>query len=86
MSTAAHPPLVGQHATIGDAMDAAVAQFGDREAYVDGARRITFAEWIAAADGLAAELTARGLARARAMSWTASARRLRSVYRAVTGA
>jgi glycosyltransferase involved in cell wall biosynthesis len=34
---------------------------------------------------LAAELAARGLARARAMSWTASARRLRAVYRAVAG-
>ena len=32
---------------------------------------------------LAAELRARGLARAREMSWTASARRLRAVYRAV---
>jgi alpha-1,3-rhamnosyl/mannosyltransferase len=35
---------------------------------------------------LAAELSARGLARAREMSWTASARRLRSVYRAVARA
>ena len=34
---------------------------------------------------LAAELRARGLARAREMSWTASARRLRAVYRAVAG-
>ncbi|HXX47987.1 MAG TPA: glycosyltransferase family 1 protein [Myxococcota bacterium] len=36
--------------------------------------------------GLAAELSARGLARARAMSWTASARSLRAVYRGVAGA
>ncbi len=41
------PPLVGRHETIADAMDAAVAAFGAREAYVDGTRRITFAEWIA---------------------------------------
>lgn len=42
-------------------MDAAVATFGACEAYVDGPRRITFAEWIAAADGVAAELDARGV-------------------------
>jgi len=36
-----------------DAMDAAVATFGACEAYVDGPRRVTFAEWIAAADGVA---------------------------------
>jgi glycosyltransferase involved in cell wall biosynthesis len=35
--------------------------------------------------GLAAELRARGLARAREMSWRAAARRLRSLYRVVTG-
>ncbi|HTO54797.1 MAG TPA: glycosyltransferase family 1 protein [Myxococcota bacterium] len=35
---------------------------------------------------LAAELRARGLARAQAMSWTASARKLRAVYRQVSGA
>jgi acyl-CoA synthetase (AMP-forming)/AMP-acid ligase II len=42
-------------------MDAAVIAFGDAEAYVDGSRRITFAEWIAAADGVAAALAARGV-------------------------
>jgi acyl-CoA synthetase (AMP-forming)/AMP-acid ligase II len=55
------PPLVGRHETMSEAMDAAVAAFGDREAYVDGARRISFAEWIGAADGVAAELAARGV-------------------------
>ena len=55
------PPLVGRHETMADAMDAAVATFGACEAYVDGDRRITFAEWIAAADGVAAELDARGV-------------------------
>jgi acyl-CoA synthetase (AMP-forming)/AMP-acid ligase II len=55
------PPLVGQHETLAEAMDAAVAAFGDREAYVDGERRITFAAWIAAADGVAAELVSRGV-------------------------
>ena len=42
-------------------MDAAVAAFGAREAYVDGTRRITFAEWIDAADGVAGALAARGV-------------------------
>jgi acyl-CoA synthetase (AMP-forming)/AMP-acid ligase II len=55
------PPLVGRHDTLAEAMDAAVAAFGDHEAYVEGARRITFAEWTAAADGVAAELAARGV-------------------------
>jgi acyl-CoA synthetase (AMP-forming)/AMP-acid ligase II len=55
------PPLVGRHETLADAMDAAVAAFGEREAYVDGERRITFAEWVAAADGVGAELADRGV-------------------------
>jgi alpha-1,3-rhamnosyl/mannosyltransferase len=41
---------------------------------------------VASDSSLAADLAARGLARARAMSWTTSARRLRAVYRAVSGA
>jgi len=57
----ATPPLAGRQETLSEAMDAAVAAFGDREAYVDGHRRITFAEWIAAADGVAAELRDRGV-------------------------
>src|SRR5262249_61802251 len=50
------------------------------EALADALRRVC------SDAGLAAELRARGLARAREMSWTAAARRLRSVYRAVAGA
>jgi alpha-1,3-rhamnosyl/mannosyltransferase len=50
------------------------------EALADGLRRAV------SDSALAAELSARGLERARAMSWSASARRLRSVYRAVAGA
>ena len=42
-------------------MDAAADQFGDREAYVDGDRRCTFGEWIAAADTAAADLVAAGV-------------------------
>ena len=44
-------------------MDAAVAAFGDREAYVDGDQRVSFAEWMAMADLLATEFRARGVGR-----------------------
>lgn len=47
------PAVVGDFQTINELMDAAVDQIGDREAYVDGARRLTFAEWVRAADGVA---------------------------------
>jgi acyl-CoA synthetase (AMP-forming)/AMP-acid ligase II len=42
-------------------MDAAAAQHGEREAYVEGVRRLTFAQWIRAADGLAARLADGGV-------------------------
>jgi len=42
-------------------MDAVVEQFGERDAYVDGARRVTFAEWLDASDRLARVLTERGI-------------------------
>ena len=57
----ATPPLPGRHDTLAEAMDAAVTAFGDREAYVDGPRRLTYAEWMASAAGVAAELTRRGV-------------------------
>jgi acyl-CoA synthetase (AMP-forming)/AMP-acid ligase II len=41
--------------------DAVVAQAGELEAFVDGARRITFAEWARAADGVATRLAAMGV-------------------------
>jgi acyl-CoA synthetase (AMP-forming)/AMP-acid ligase II len=47
--------------TLADAMDEAVRHDGDREAYVDGADRITFADWERAADGLAGALLERGI-------------------------
>jgi acyl-CoA synthetase (AMP-forming)/AMP-acid ligase II len=53
--------LAGEFTTIRQVMDAAVAAFGDREAYVDGDRRITFAQWMRMADALAAEFRARGV-------------------------
>ena len=61
MTAAALPPLRGTFSTVDEAMDAAVEQFGDREAYVEGGHRCTFAEWIGAADALAANLVARGV-------------------------
>jgi len=54
-------PLRGEFETVADAMDAAAAQFGGHEAYVEGGRRVTFAEWIDAADRLAASLAERGV-------------------------
>ena len=57
------PALTGEFATIGPLMDAAVAAFSDREAYVEGDRRVSFAEWMALADRLAAEFRARGVGR-----------------------
>jgi acyl-CoA synthetase (AMP-forming)/AMP-acid ligase II len=56
------PPVVpAEQPTLADAMDAAVRVHGDRQAYVEGDRRITFAEWVRAADGLAAVLVDRGV-------------------------
>jgi acyl-CoA synthetase (AMP-forming)/AMP-acid ligase II len=55
------PPLVGDFATLGAALDAAGEQHGDREAYVDGERRLTFAAWARASAGLAATLAERGV-------------------------
>jgi acyl-CoA synthetase (AMP-forming)/AMP-acid ligase II len=55
--------LAGEFATIRQVMDAAVAAFGDREAYVDGDQRIAFAQWMRMADALAAEFRARGVDR-----------------------
>lgn len=55
------PPLVGDFATLAEALDAAGEQYNDREAYVDGARRLTFADWARASAGLAAMLAERGV-------------------------
>src|SRR5690349_17183698 len=48
---------------IADAMEVARERIGDREAYVEVAtgRRLSFGEWVSAADGVAAELAARGV-------------------------
>jgi len=42
-------------------MDAAAEQLTDVEAYVEEGRRITFGEWLAAADAVAADLVQRGV-------------------------
>jgi acyl-CoA synthetase (AMP-forming)/AMP-acid ligase II len=44
-------------------MDAVAVALGDREAYVDGDQRVTFGEWLARADLLAAEFARRGVRR-----------------------
>lgn len=55
--------VVGDYEMLGRLMDAAADQIGDREAYVDGDRRMTFAEWVRAADGVATRLAAAGVGR-----------------------
>jgi acyl-CoA synthetase (AMP-forming)/AMP-acid ligase II len=57
------PPLAGEFATIQQLMNAAAAAFGDRDAYVDGAQRVSYAGWMRLADSLAAEFRARGVGR-----------------------
>lgn len=55
------PPLAGEFATLADAIRAAGAKHGLRDAFVEGDRRLSFAEWDRASDGLAAVLVARGV-------------------------
>ena len=57
------PPLGGAPRTLVEAMDAAAHQHGDRDAYVEGSERLSFAEWIARADRLAGVLAGRGVDR-----------------------
>jgi acyl-CoA synthetase (AMP-forming)/AMP-acid ligase II len=55
--------LGGESATVQRLMDAVAAALGDREAYVEGDQRVTFGEWLARADLLAAEFARRGVRR-----------------------
>jgi acyl-CoA synthetase (AMP-forming)/AMP-acid ligase II len=55
------PALVGSFETLPDALEAAASQYGERDAFIDGDRRLTFAEWQRCADGLAQALLERGL-------------------------
>lgn len=54
-------PLVGEFATLDGAFEAAAGQFADRAAFVEGAHRLSFGEWYARADRLAARLVGRGV-------------------------
>jgi acyl-CoA synthetase (AMP-forming)/AMP-acid ligase II len=53
--------LTGEFGTVAEVMNAAAAAFGDREAYVEGGQRVTFAQWMARADLLASEFRSRGV-------------------------
>jgi acyl-CoA synthetase (AMP-forming)/AMP-acid ligase II len=54
-------PLRGEFATVAEALLAAAEQFADHDAYVEGARRISFGEWMAAAECAADAMAARGV-------------------------
>ena len=63
MTSGARAALSGEFATVQQLMDAVAVALGDREAYVDGDQRVTFGEWLARADLLAAEFARRGVRR-----------------------
>ncbi|ATE62405.1 class I adenylate-forming enzyme family protein [Thauera sinica] len=54
-------PLDGVFETFADVMEAAAARFPACEAYVQGARRLSFSDWYRDADGLAGALQAHGV-------------------------
>jgi acyl-CoA synthetase (AMP-forming)/AMP-acid ligase II len=54
-------PLRGRFDTVVEAMDAAADQLADVEAYVEDGRRVTFGEWLGAADAVAAGLVEHGV-------------------------
>ncbi len=58
--TTSIPPL-DDCSTLGSEMDRAALTFGSREAYVDGAARMSFAQWASRSRKLAAELSSRGV-------------------------
>jgi acyl-CoA synthetase (AMP-forming)/AMP-acid ligase II len=55
--------LAGEFATIQQLMKASAEAFGDRDAYVDGDQRISYADWMQRAGSLAAEFRSRGIGR-----------------------
>jgi acyl-CoA synthetase (AMP-forming)/AMP-acid ligase II len=63
MTTEPRSALSGEPATVQQLMDAVAAALADREAYVEGDQRVTFGEWLARADLLAAEFLRRGVRR-----------------------
>src|SRR4029079_18236200 len=54
-------PIEGEFRSTLELFDAVLDLAPDREAFVDGERRITFEQWAAAADGVAAGLRERGI-------------------------
>jgi acyl-CoA synthetase (AMP-forming)/AMP-acid ligase II len=52
----------GRVPTVVDALDRAVQRFGDREAFIDGHTRVTYAEFAELVEGAAVRLQAEGLA------------------------
>ena len=60
MSDVAAPPAIAS-TTLGDLFEEIGTREPDALAYVDGDERITYVEWLAGADSLAAELRARGV-------------------------
>lgn len=60
MSVIAPPPIVSE--TMGDLFEEIGTREPDALAYVDGTQRLTYGEWLAGADSLAAELRTRGVA------------------------
>jgi acyl-CoA synthetase (AMP-forming)/AMP-acid ligase II len=54
-------PFLGGHATLDVALTAVAGLLGDREAYVDGDERLSYARWLVEADAVAAGLAARGV-------------------------
>src|SRR3954468_3434967 len=59
--TVSNPPLRGDFNSLGKAFEAAGHQLCEHEAYVDGADRMTFGEWLARSRGVAARLAAAGV-------------------------
>lgn len=57
------PVLQGRFETVGAALLAAGEQHGERDAYVEGTRRLSFRAWSAAASGVADWLRDRGIGR-----------------------
>jgi acyl-CoA synthetase (AMP-forming)/AMP-acid ligase II len=61
MTSSLTPPLIGSFETFADAMDAAAVLHGGRDAFMDGERTLSFADWHRHADGLARVLVEHGV-------------------------
>jgi acyl-CoA synthetase (AMP-forming)/AMP-acid ligase II len=58
----ADPVMTGQFENLGDLLEAVASEHPDEVAFIDGARRLTFAEWYSQARQLAGFLAGRGIA------------------------